>query len=171
MVPAPWLPTTPVPPPSYQRGQHAHRSALHLTALTLVTTLPLLSLCALAVPLAHRRSPPPLPRGPGGAPRTYTEASLLLIALLRTLWRLSYQDMHDWLVAWPALAHACGLPRGVRGQYRVPSASQQCKRLAAAGAPPYEVLCILMVREVLHRGVSRARPDYRQCIHPRVATY
>lgn len=157
MVPAPWLPTTLVPPPSYQRVQRAHRSALHLTALTLVTTLPLLPLCALAVPLAHRRCPPPLPRGPGGAPRTYTEASLLLIALLRTLWRLSYQDMHDWLVAWPDLARACGLPLGACGQYRVPSASQQCKRLAAAGAPPYEVRCILLVREVLHRGVSRGR--------------
>jgi len=157
MVPAPWLRTVSVPPPSSQRGQRAHRSALHLTALTLVTTLPLLPLCALAVQLAHRRCPPPLPRGPGGAPRTDAEASLLLIALLRTLWRFSSQDMHDWLVAWPARARACGLPMGETGQYRVPSASQQCKRLVAAGAPPYEVRCILMVGEVLCRGVSRAR--------------
>src|SRR5947207_14756025 len=84
--------------------------ALHLGAHTVVTTGRLLALCRLAVRLAHRRCPPPLPAGKGGSPRTYSEESLLLIGLLRTLWRLSYQDMHDWLKSWPALARACGLP-------------------------------------------------------------
>src|SRR5260370_27023311 len=60
----------------------------------------------------------------------------LLIALLGTLWRLSYQDMYDWLVAWPALARACGLPSHPDGRPRVPSASQQWKRGAHAGAAP-----------------------------------
>ena len=81
------------------------------SALALVTTLRLLDLCRLAVRLAQRRCPPPLPKGPGGRPRIYSEESLLLIALLRTLWRLSYEDMRDWLRAWPDLALACGLPR------------------------------------------------------------
>jgi hypothetical protein len=130
---------------------------LHRSALTLVTTLHLLALCHLAVRVAHRRCPPPLPRGPGGAPRVYSEESLLLIALLRTLWRLSYQDIHDWLCDWPALAHACGLPRDRDGHLRIPSPSQQCKRLQAAGAPPCELLFILMVREAIRCGVSRAR--------------
>jgi len=35
--------------------------------------------------------PPPLPAGPGGAPRVSSEESLLLVALPWTLWRLSYQ--------------------------------------------------------------------------------
>jgi len=34
-----------------------------------------------------------LPAGPGGAPRRYSEESLPLIALLRTLWRLSPRAM------------------------------------------------------------------------------
>ena len=84
----------PVPPPSFQRGQARLSRALHIDALTLVTTLHLLALCR----LAHRRCSPPLPVGKGGRPRTYSEESLLLISLLRTLWRLSYQDMHDWRV-------------------------------------------------------------------------
>src|SRR5512142_2632219 len=88
-----------VPPPAYQRAQARLGPALHLDALTLVRSLHLLSLCRLAVRLAHRRCPPPLPAGPGGAPRTHSEASLLLIALLRTRWRLSYADMQDWLRA------------------------------------------------------------------------
>jgi hypothetical protein len=74
----------PVPPPCYQRAQARLSPALHIDALTLVTTLHLLALCRLAIGLAHRRCPP-LPVGPGGAPRTYSEESLLLINLLRTL--------------------------------------------------------------------------------------
>src|SRR5438874_13685393 len=89
----------PVPPPAYHRAQARLGPALHIDALTLVRTLHLLALCRLAVRLAQRRCPPPLPAGPGEAPRTYRELSLLLLALLRTLWRLSYQDMPDWLVA------------------------------------------------------------------------
>src|SRR5213075_2674406 len=109
------------PPPSYQRGQAKQRPALHINALTLVTTLHLLALCRLAVRLAHRRCPPPLPTGPGGSPRTYSEESLLLMALLRTLWRLSSEDMRDWLRDWPALALAFGLPLSKDGRPRVPS--------------------------------------------------
>src|SRR5216683_2306272 len=124
----------PVPPPAYHRAQARLGRALHLDALTLVNTLPLLTLCRLAVRLAHRRCPPPLPAGPGGARRTYSEESLLLLALLRTLWRLSYQELHDWLGAWPTLALACGLPQGVDERPRVPSKAQQSKRLRAAGA-------------------------------------
>src|SRR5881398_1692024 len=123
-----------VPPPSYQRAQAKQVPALHINALTLVTTLHLLLLCRLAVSLAHRRCPAPLPAGPGGSPRTYSDESLLLISLLRTLWRLSYQDMHDWLKSWPALALACGLPLEKDGHLRVPSKSQQCKRRHRAGA-------------------------------------
>src|SRR5438067_12821702 len=127
----------PVPPPAYHRAQ-ARQAGLHIDAVTLVTTLHLLALCRLAVQLAHWRCPPPLPAGPGGAPRRYSEESLLLIALLRTLWRLSYQDMHDWLKSWPALALACGLPLGKDGQPRILSSSQHCKRRHEAGAPLYE---------------------------------
>lgn len=157
MVPVPCPATVAVPPPSYQRALAKQPTALHVTALTLVTTLHLLDLCRLAVRAAHRRCPPPLPKGPGGRRRTYTEESLLLIALLRTLWRLSYEDMRAWLRAWPALALACGLPLGPDGQPCVPSRSQQCKRAAAAGAPPYELLFILAVQEAIRCRLTRAR--------------
>src|SRR5204863_343949 len=114
MMPLAFEDQTPVAPPSSHRGQARLGPALHMNALTLVTTLHLLALCRLAVRLAHRRCPPPLPAGKGGSPRTYSEESLLLIGLLRTLWRLSYQDMHDWLKSWPALALACGLSAWTR---------------------------------------------------------
>jgi hypothetical protein len=147
----------PVPSPAYQRGQARLGPALHIDALTLVTTLHLLALCHMAVHLAHRRCPPSLPAGPGGAPRTYSEESLLLISLLRTLWRLSYQDMHDWLKSWPTLALACGLPLGKDGQVRVPCKSQQCKRRHTAGAPLHESLFVLTVLQAIRRRLIGAR--------------
>ena len=54
----------PVPPPSYQRAQAKQGSALHIHALTLVTTLHLLMLCHMAVQTAHRRCAPTVPAGP-----------------------------------------------------------------------------------------------------------
>ena len=147
----------PVPPPAYYRAQERLGPTLHIDALTLVTTLHLLALCRLAVRLARHRCPPPIPSGPGGAPRTYSEASLLLIALLRTLWRLSYQDMRDWLRSWPALALACGLPLGKDGHPRIPSPSQQCKRGQQAGAPLPEALFVLSVLTAIHGRLIGAR--------------
>jgi Transposase DDE domain len=106
---------------------------------------------------AHWRCPPPLPAGPGGRPRRYPEESLLLLALLRILWRLSYQDLHEWLLSWPALALACGLPRDGQGHLCVPSPSQQWKRAARAGAPVAEALFVVVVSLALQRRLVGAR--------------
>ena len=88
MMPTTYNEQAPVPPPSYSRAQVQAQvqrvRALHINALTLIQTLHLLALCRLAVQLAQRRCPPPLPKGPGGALRTYRDESLLLIALLKT---------------------------------------------------------------------------------------
>lgn len=147
----------PVPPPSFQRAQARQSRALHIDALTLVTTLHLLALCRLAVRLAHRRCAPPLPKGKGGRPRTYSEESLLLIGLLRTLWRLSYSDMHNWLKSWSALALACGLGYDKRGCLCIPSPAQQCRRRHMAGAPVHESLFVLTVLQALRRRLIGAR--------------
>ncbi len=111
------MPTTvneqvPVPPPAYHREKTRFGPARPFDALTLVNTLHLLTLCRLAVCLAHRRCPPPLPAGKGGAPRTYSEESLLLIALLthavatllpgyaRLVMRLACLSPGLWLAIW-----------------------------------------------------------------------
>lgn len=154
MAPALCTNSAPVPPPSYHRTT---ATAHHLDALTVVTRLHLLEVCRVAVQLAQQQCPPSLPAGRGGAPRVYADASLLLLALLRTLWRLSYQEVHDWLCAWPALALACGLPVGPDGRPRIPSKAQQSKRLRAAGAPPSELLFVLLVRAGIWMGLTRGR--------------
>ncbi len=149
------------PPPSYHRrevqAQAQRARALHINALTLIETLHLLALCRLAVQVAHRRCRPPLPKGAGGRPRIYCEESLLLIALLKTLWRLSYQDVYEWLQSWPALALACGLPLGADGNPAIPSPSQVCKRWQASGAPPFETLFLLTVWRAVRCHLRGAR--------------
>jgi hypothetical protein len=145
---------TPVAPPSSHRAQARQGPALHIKALSFVRTVHLLALCRLAGRLAHRRCPPPLPAGKGGSPRIYSEESLLLIRLLRTLWRFSYQDMHDWLKSWPALA--CGLPLK-EGRLCIASKSQQCNRRHAAGAPVPESLFVLTVVHALRSRLIGAR--------------
>lgn len=157
MIPAPCATMAPVPPPAYHRAQAKVGPALHVDALSLVSGLHLLTLCRLAVRLARRRCPPPLPAGPGGRPRRSREESLLLLALLRTLWRLSYQDLHDWLVAWPALASACGLPADSHARPCVPSASPQCRRAAQAGAPVCEMLFVVLVPLARHLRLLSGR--------------
>jgi hypothetical protein len=66
-------------------------------------------------------------------------------------------DMHDWLVAWPALALACGLPLDRNGRPRIPSASQQWKRTSIAGALLPEALFVLSVLTAIRRRLIGAR--------------
>jgi hypothetical protein len=157
MVPAPCTPTAPVPPPAYQRAVTKRGPARHIDALALVTRLHLRALCRLAVQQAQRRCPPPLPAGPGGTPRRYMEESLLRIALLRTLWRLSPRALADGLRAWPALAFACGRPARPDGTPWVPRPSPPGKRAARAGPPPCATLVVRVVTDALTRRSSGAR--------------
>ena len=66
----------PVPLPTYYRMEVRRGRALHIDHLTLVRSLHLLTLCCLAVRVAHSRCLTPLPAGPGGLPRCYSEESL-----------------------------------------------------------------------------------------------
>src|SRR5258708_30139995 len=100
----------PVPSPAYYRAQARLGPALHLDALTLGNSLHLLTLCRLAVRLAHRRCPPPLLAGPGGAPRADSGESLFLLPVLRMLGRPSHEGMRGWVRPWAPLAPTCRLP-------------------------------------------------------------
>jgi len=112
------------------------------------------------VPSGHppRLAPLPAPfaEGARGKPRTYGAESLLLIALLRTSWRLSYQDTHEGLVAWPALAR--GLSLGTDVQAHVPSPSQMDKR----GTPPCAMPFVVAERAALRRRLIGARHYHQQ---------
>lgn len=152
MVPAPCLPTEPVPPPAYHRARAKRGPRIQVDALTLVSTVHLLALCQLAVRLTHEQARA-LPAARRGHPVVYAPASLLLLGRLRVLWRLSYRAIYDWLVAWPALAVAGGLPVDAAGCPRVPSPAQQGKRQRALGAPASEMLFVCAVRAALSQRI------------------
>src|SRR5258708_7518512 len=164
MVAALCEPTVPVPPPAYHRAQAKRPAALHLDALTLVRRLPLLALCRVAVRLAQQRCRPQLSAGPGGRPRCYRDESLVLLALVRTLWRLSYQDLHDWLVAWPALAFGVCL-WAARRRPRSPVRAQRFPAMPAGGAGGRSALrdAVGRVRSARKAPAPhrRARPHHR----------
>jgi len=148
----------PVPPPSFQRGQARLSRALHIDALTLVTTLHLLTLCRLAVRLAHRRCPPPLPSLAKEEDHAATAKRACCSSVscepcsayrIRTCMIGAY--------SWPALALACGLPLDKEGRPLIVSPSQHCKRRHAAGAPLHESLFVLVVVHALKRRLIGAR--------------
>ena len=75
-----------------------------LDALSLATWA-----CATAARLRPALSPP---RHPGGAPRTYSDETILVTLLVRRAWCRSLEGMADWLARDTALAAALGYPPG-----------------------------------------------------------
>ncbi|MDP8922837.1 MAG: transposase [Chloroflexota bacterium] len=127
----------PVPPPRRRRAV----AALGLHAVQLVTGLGLLPLAGSVVGLAllsHRRLP--AATRPRGRPRTYSDATILLLALLGRLWQLSTREVCAWLARWPALATACGLPPG-----RVIHPAHLSRRVRRLGPYPFWLLYLALV--------------------------
>jgi len=137
-----------VPPP--RRGRHD--PALQLNALQVMRILGLMPLAVSVVgfaALSHWRLPSPTHRG---RPLVYADASILLIALLARLWRLSSREVCLWLAQWSVLAAACGLPA-----QRVIDPAHFTRRLKKLGAYPVWVLYLALVWRGLRRGLLAGR--------------
>jgi hypothetical protein len=139
----------PVPPPR----RHGKARTLGIHAVQLITLLGLLPLSASVIALAlfcrpklasgtHRR----------GRPFVYSDASIVVIALIAQLWNLSEREVYDWLVCWPALAAACGLPEG-----RVIHHAHLNRRVRRLGAFPSWLLYLALVWQAIRCGLLRGR--------------
>src|SRR5258707_1100126 len=120
MTPAPYTDQAPVPPPSYHQTM---ATALHLDALTLVTRLHLLELCRVAVQVAQRQCPPPLPAGPCAAPPLCNPVKPVFLVLVRAGSSPVFSQVIMLLPARPLAVRLLGLrPRVVRldAAYRGP---------------------------------------------------
>lgn len=138
-----------VPPP---RRQGKGRT-LGIHAVQLITMLGLLPLAASIIALAlfsrprlisgtHRR----------GHSVVYSDASIVVIALIGRLWNLSSREVCDWISCWPALAAACGLPDG-----RVIHPAHLCRRVRHLGAFPFWLLYLALVWQTIRCGLLRGR--------------
>src|SRR5438270_7015542 len=115
-----------VPPPRKPRNKRLWVDAIQVLELTQA-----LALAQKAVEWTER----PLLNRPGrgrGAPRVYSDATVLLTFLIAKLWHLSYEEMLGWLANWPRLAHSLGYPTDRKtGQLRLISLGSYSKRLSS----------------------------------------
>ena len=138
-----------VPPPRRRRtGQ-----CLGLDAVQVVRNLGLLPLAVSVVGLAllsQRRLPTRTRRR--GRPRTYSDASILVLAVLSRLWQLSTREVCEWLERWPALAATCGLPSS-----QVIHPAHLSRRVRQLGPYPCWLLYLALVWRAIRGGLITGR--------------
>ncbi len=89
-----------------------------------------------ALEMAARFQPRSLPKGPGGRPRRYSDAPILLMAVVQALWHKSYRQMVDWVALEVGLAQALGFPVQ-DGQPQTISQGHYWERRQALGLIPF----------------------------------
>ena len=89
-----------------------------------------------------------------GAPRVYSDATVLLTFLIAKLWHLSYEEMLGWLLNWPRLAQALGYPLEPKtGRLRLISLGSYSKRLASLSLKVYFAFFVLLVGQLVKAGI------------------
>jgi hypothetical protein len=100
---------------------------------------------ALAMALRFRRVR--LKRGPGGRPPSYADSSILLMSLVQTVWRKSYEQIVDHVKSNPSLAQALGF------QESVISLGHYWERRMALGMLPFLFFFFGLVAQLIRLGV------------------
>ena len=137
-----------VPPPRKPKNKRLWVDAVQVLELTQALTL-----AQKAVEWNER----PLLNRPGrrrGAPRVYSDATVLLTFLIAKLWHLSYEEMLGWLLNWPRLAHSLGYPLDPKTcRLRLISLGSYSKRLANLSLKVYFAFFVLLVGQLVKAGI------------------
>jgi transposase len=104
-----------------------------------------LALWALTISLRFTR--PRLKRGPGGRPPSYADCSILLMAVVQTVWRKSYEQIIDHVSSNPSLAQALGFSG------RSISQGQYWERRMALGVLPFFFFFLGLLAQLIRLGV------------------
>jgi hypothetical protein len=88
-----------------------------------------------------------LQRGPGGRPPRYQDVSILLMAVVQTVWRKSYEQMVDLVRCNPSLAQALGF------QGQVISIGHYWERRVALGVLPFFLFFLGLAAQLIRLGV------------------
>ncbi len=135
-----------VPPRTKPQGR------LRLSSAQVLQAIQAYALATWALEQARRFQPGRLPKGPGGRPPRYSEASILLMAIMQALWRKSYRQIVDWVALDPTLAQALGFPVQA-GQPQTISLGQYWERHQALGLLPFLFFFLGLVAQLLRLGV------------------
>lgn len=127
---------------------------LRLSPEQLLAVIHAWALAEWALAMARRLRPPTLPGGPGGKPQQYHDRSILLMALVQTVWCKSYEQIVDYVATHEALAIALGfIQRTAAGQLRTISKGHYWERRAALGLLPFLFFYLGLVGQLIRLGV------------------
>jgi hypothetical protein len=140
------FPDLAIPPlPSKLRGK------LRLSPEQLLAVIQAQALAEWSLRQTERVRPPRLKRGPGGRPAIYPESSILLLAVVQTVWRKSYEQILDYLATHRLLADQLGF------EERIISQGQYWERRAALGALPFLFFFLALAAQLIRLGVIRGQ--------------
>ena len=129
------------------------RGKLRLSPEQLLAIIHAPALAEWALRMTWRLLKPRLPRGPGGRPLTYPDNSILLMAVVQTTWRKSYEQMVDWVATNEALALALGFTqRTSEGGLQTISKGQYWERRQALGILPFLFFFLALVAQLIRLG-------------------
>lgn len=123
------------------------RGKLRLSPEDLLAVIQAPILAEWALRMAGHLMRPRLKRGPGGRPATYRDSSILLMAVVQTVWRKSYEQVIDYVATHPSLATQLGFE-----QSRI-SQGQYWERRAALEVLPFVFFFIALVAQLIRLGV------------------
>jgi hypothetical protein len=113
---------------------------LRLSPEQLLSVIHALVLAEWALALARRLRPSALPGGPGGKPQQNHDCSILLMALVQTVWQKSYEQIVDYVATHETLTIALGFTQRMpTGRLRTISKGHYWERRAALGLCPLAV--------------------------------
>ena len=96
---------------------------------------------------------PRLPRGPGGRPMIYPDSGVLLMAVVQTTWRKSYEQIVDWMATNAALALVLGFKKPkAEGKLHTISKGQYWDRRQALGVLPFLFFFLGLVAQLIRLG-------------------
>jgi hypothetical protein len=123
------------------------KGKLRLSPEQLLGAIHAVGLAEWALQLARRWRPLALARGAGGRPQQYRDSSVLLMAVVQTVWRRSYEQIVDWVATDASLALALGFTQCTicKGRY--------WERRAALGLLPFLFFFLGLVAQLMRLGV------------------
>jgi hypothetical protein len=143
LKPIPWVDLSPLP--GKPRGK------LRLTPAQLMAAIQAQALATWSLHAAAHFQPPRLKRGSGGLPALYQDSSILLMAVIQTVWRKSYEQIVDYVATQEELARELGFAE------RTISQGQYWERRTALGILPFLFFFLALVAQLVRLGVIRCQ--------------
>ena len=146
-----WAILKPIPLVDLSPLPEKPRGKLRLTPAQLLAVIHAQTLATWALQMAAHFQLPRLKRGPGGRPTLYRDSSILLMAVIQTVWRKSYEQIVDYVATQEELARELGFAG------RTISQGQYWERRAALGILPFLFFFLALVVQLLRLGAIRGQ--------------